>query len=141
MEELDESRRESNRDQARHIPIHLRLIGCAIAPLRDWGAKDFKFSDAEVSSLAIAEHNRWNVERTAAGWKLAAEKNAARKETPYLISWDEMKDLYPKIADLDVTFVKAIPAILATVGLQVIRTPEPPPRTPAQPTSVGADAK
>ncbi len=44
-QELDESRKESSRDQARHIPIHLRKVDCAIAPLRDWEAKDFTFTD------------------------------------------------------------------------------------------------
>jgi voltage-gated potassium channel Kch len=122
-EELDESRRESSRDQARHIPAHLRLVECAIAPLRDWDAKEFTFSDAEVTLLASAEHERWNSERKADGWTLAAERNPARKQTPYLIPWEDLTRLYPDIAKFDSMFVKAIPAILATVGLQVIRTP------------------
>jgi hypothetical protein len=32
---LDESRKESSRDQARRIPTHLHKVGCAIAPLQD----------------------------------------------------------------------------------------------------------
>jgi hypothetical protein len=34
-QELDESRKNSSRDQARHIPMHLHKIGCAIASLMD----------------------------------------------------------------------------------------------------------
>ena len=51
-DELDESRKESSRAQARHIAVKLASIGCAIAPLRDWGASDFAFSDEEVERLA-----------------------------------------------------------------------------------------
>lgn len=134
-EELDESRRESSRDQARQIPDHLRLVDCAIAPLRDWGAKEFTFSDTEAKLLASAEHERWNRERTAGRWTLAPERNPARKKTPYLISWEELNRLYPDIAQFDLMFVKAIPAILATVGLQVIRTPSSLPPASSQAVS------
>ncbi len=84
-QDLDPSRKESNRDQARHIPIYLRKVGCAVAPLRDWEAKDFTFTDSEIKLLAIAEHERWNRERIADGWTLADKKNVERKETPYLL--------------------------------------------------------
>jgi ribonuclease HI len=122
-QDLDESRKDSNRDQARHIPIHLREVDCAIAPLRDWEAKDFTFTDSEITLLAIAEHERWNHERIANGWKLADEKNVQRKETPYLLPWERLRELYPDIAELDPVTVRAIPAILASAGLQIIRIP------------------
>jgi len=126
-QELDESRKESSRDQARHIPNHLRKIGCALAPLRDWKAKDFTFTDPEIKVLATAEHERWNRERIADGWRLANEKNVERKETPYLLPWEQLKELYPDIAELDAFFIRAMPAILASAGLQIIRTPADPP--------------
>jgi ribonuclease HI len=122
-EDLDESRRDSSREQARHIPTHLAKIGCAIAPLRDCDAKDFTFTDAEVQVLAIAEHDRWNSERRADGWTLADKKNVERKETPYLLPWPQLKKLYPDNAELDVAFIRAMPAILASAGLQIIRSP------------------
>ena len=122
-QDLDESRKNSSRHQARHIPIHLRKVGCAIAPLRDWEAKDFSFSDAEIKLLARAEHERWKRERIADGWTLADEKNVERKETPYLLPWEQLQKLYPDISELDPVSVRAIPAILASAGLQIIRTP------------------
>jgi RyR domain len=122
-QDLDESRKNSSRHQARHIPIHLRKVGCAIAPLRDWEAKDFTFTDPEIELLAIAEHDRWNRERIADGWTLAEKKNVKRKESPYLLPWKQLKKLYPDIAELDAAFVRAMPAILASAGLQIIRTP------------------
>jgi voltage-gated potassium channel Kch len=122
--DLDDSRKESNRAQARDIPVKLRMIGCAIAPLRNWNAKDFKFTPAEVEKLAIEEHERWNRERIADGWTLTTGKaDADRKKTPYLLPWQQLKKKDPEIANYDVMFVMAIPHILASVGLQVIPTP------------------
>jgi TrkA-N domain len=122
-QDLDESRKESSRNQARQIPIHLRKVDCAIAPLRDWEAKDFTFTDSEITLLAIAEHERWNRERVADGWTLADEKNVERKETPYLLPWEQLNKLYPDIAELDPVYIRAMPAILASAGLQIIRIP------------------
>jgi hypothetical protein len=120
-QELDDSRKASSRDQARHIPVHLRAIGCAIEPLDDGQSTDFSFSDSEVKALAVAEHDRWNRERAADGWTLATEKNVARKQTPYLLPWDELNERYPKIAEMDAIFVRALPAILGAAGLRIVR--------------------
>lgn len=121
-QDLDESRKNSSRDQARHIPGQLDKVGCAIAPLRSREAKDFTFTDSEIELLATAEHERWNRERLADGWKLANKKDVERKETPYLLPWKQLNQLYPDIAELDAVFIRAMPAILASAGLQIIRT-------------------
>jgi hypothetical protein len=120
-QDLDESRKNSSRDQARHIPSHLRKIGCAITPLRDCEAKNFTFTDREIELLASAEHDRWNRERIADGWTLAEKKNVERKQTPYLLPWSQLNELYPDIAELDAVFIRAMPAILASAALQIIR--------------------
>jgi RyR domain len=122
-QDLDESRKNSSRDQARNIPTLLHEVGCTIAPLRDWEAKDFTFTDAEIALLATAEHDRWNRERVTDGWTLADEKNVERKETPYLLPWKRLKDQFPDIAELDAVFIRAMPGILASAGLQIIRAP------------------
>jgi hypothetical protein len=120
--ELDESRKESSRAQAGHIAVKLRMEGYAATPLRDWNATDFQFSRDEVERLGEAEHDRWNRERIADGWTLAPERNVARKETPYLLSWPQLVNDYPDIAEYDRIFVREIPKLLASVGLQVITT-------------------
>ena len=117
-DEAEESLKESSRAHARHIAVKLRSIGCEIAPLRDWGASDFTFTDDEVEKLAVLEHDRWVKERIGAGWK-QGDKNAELKTTPYLVPFVELDK---KIADYDRMFVREIPAILASIGLQVIRT-------------------
>jgi hypothetical protein len=131
-EDLDESRRHSSRHQARYIPVKLRKVGCALTPLRSWDATDFKFTDKEVEMLAVEEHDRWNRERIADGWTLLAlpqgigepeekrliEEGKRRKQTPYLVSWEQLP---ADIAEWDAVFVRAIPEILALAGMQVVR--------------------
>ena len=116
--ELDDSRKESSRSQARDIAVKLRNIGCDIAPLRDWDASEFAFSDDEIKTLAIAEHDRWIEERLADGWSLG-DKDPDNRKTPYLVPFTELPD---DIAEYDRIFVREIPTLLASVGLQVIRT-------------------
>jgi hypothetical protein len=121
-QELDESRKESSRDQARHIPSHLNRIGCTLAPLPAGATNGFTFTDSEIKQLAIAEHDRWNRERAAGGWTLAETKNVERKQTPYLLPWEQLNERYPDIAALDAVFIRAMPEILASAGLQIVRS-------------------
>jgi hypothetical protein len=124
--ELDESRKESSRAQARDIPVKLRAVGCDVASLRDDETGtltgDFTFTDAEVQTLAAAEHVRWVRERIAAGWT-AGDPDAACRKTPYLVPFDELP---ADIAEYDRNFVRAIPGLLASVGLRVVRLAPPP---------------
>ena len=115
--ELDESRRNSSRAQARDIDAKLRLVGCAIAPLTDDAATHFKFTEAEVESLGSHEHDRWVKERVADGWT-SGPKDAARKMTPYLVPFSELP---PDIAEYDRLFVRELPNLLAAAYLQVVR--------------------
>lgn len=116
-DDLDESSKESSRAQARDIPVKLAKIGCSIAPLRDWAASEFAFTAVEVEKLAIAEHDRWIDERIRDGWR-SGPMDPVRKTTPYLVPFT---DLPPDIAEYDRIFVRAIPSLLASVGLQIMR--------------------
>jgi hypothetical protein len=128
--DLDESRKEAMRSQARDIPVKLRMVNCVIAPLSDWAATDFMFTAEEIEALAIEEHDRWCRERRADGWTLAKfpddpanarplmEEAKRRKQTPYLVPWEQLP---PDSAEIDRLSVRAIPAVLASVGLQVMR--------------------
>jgi hypothetical protein len=131
---LDESRKESNRAQARDIPVKLRGIGCTIAPLHDIKAPAFEFTDEEFEMLAIAEHKRWVTERLESGWRLGP-RDIERKTTPYLIPFDELPD---DIAELDRDAVRHIPDALAMVDLKAIRSATNSGRV-AQPTLIGDD--
>jgi hypothetical protein len=117
-EQLPESLRESNRDQAADIFRKLRAIGCDISPLVDWDAASPEFSPAEVELLARMEHDRWWREREAGGWRFAPQKNETRKESPYLVPYDELSD---EIQEYDRAAVRGMPAFLAEVDFAVVR--------------------
>jgi hypothetical protein len=123
---LDESLKKSNRAHARHIGVKLRSIGCEITPLRDWQARDFTFTSDELEMLSILEHDRWADEKIAAGWTLGDE-DAKLKKDPHLVPWH---DLPRDIAEWDTNFVRAIPAMLAAVGLQIVDVNESAQRYP-----------
>lgn len=137
--DLDDSRRESSRAQALDIPRKLRMVHCAITPLSGWNATNFTFAPEEVERLAAEEHDRWNRERRADGWKpidppdaedpdeakRLLEQAKRRKETPYLLPWPELVEKYKEIAEYDRGFVREIPKILAMAGMQIVRTDQP----------------
>jgi len=114
--ELDESRKESSRAQARDIAAKLRSLEYELAPLHDWDAASFTFTNPEIKTLAIAEHDRWMRERLADGWTLG-DKDVQQKKSPYLVPFEDLPD---DIAEFDCMFVKEYPAILASVGLQIV---------------------
>jgi hypothetical protein len=117
-EQLREDIRESNRQQADHIPIKLRAIGCELTDLASSGEPVTAFSDAEVKVLAPMEHARWNAERCIAGWTHATEKNVERRESPHLVSWGQLTD---EIQGYDRTTVRLFPRLLDGVGKKIRR--------------------
>jgi hypothetical protein len=117
-ERLPESLKESNREQAADISRKLGAIGCDIAPMTDWDARPPAFTADEIELLARIEHDRWRKERESAGWRLAAVRNESRKESPYLIPYE---DLPADVKEIDRATVRALPAFLAEVDFAVVR--------------------
>ena len=118
--ELPEHLRESNRRQADDIEDKLRAVGSRIAPRA--GERDaFAFDRVEVELLAHVEHDRWWREREIDGWRYAPEKDVERKESPYLVPWEELPE---DVRELDRNAVRTIPDVLARAGLRVVRAQE-----------------
>jgi voltage-gated potassium channel Kch len=117
-QDLQESFRESSRDQARHIAVKLGVIGCKIEPLSDLGAASFRFSVPEVEALAAMEHDRWAAHKKADGWKKGDQRDDDKKLNPWLVPWNELPEEQKKV---DRDFVLAIPSLLASVGVQITR--------------------
>lgn len=113
-EALDQSLRDSNLDHARHIAGHLHSVGLAVAPLDGHAAV---LTDDEIERLSRLEHARWVEDRRAQGWRSGSRDPVART-TPYLVPWD---DLDEEVRELDRLFVRELPGLLATVGLQIVR--------------------
>lgn len=118
-EELPETLRASNRDQAADIENKLAAVSCEIATEDDGRVPVHEFSDAEIEQLAKLEHERWEAERLADGWTLGPIKDTVAKETPHLVPWE---DLSEDIRDLDRDTVRRIPQFLGEVGLVVVRS-------------------
>jgi hypothetical protein len=117
-EKLPESLKESNREQAADIYRKLESIGCDIVPMTDWDAEPTAFTADEIELLARMEHDRWRKEREAAGWRLAAARSEGRKESPYLVPYE---DLPSDVKEIDRATVRAVPAFLAEVDFAVVR--------------------
>ena len=116
-ERLPKSLKESNRNQARHLWVKLAAVGCALAPTVGAEAS-FAFTPAEVEQLSGLEHERWVAERLGDGWRLGP-RDIAAKTTPHLAPWE---DLTEDIRDLDRAAVRGLPAFVADVGYQIVRT-------------------
>ena len=117
-QQLSEALKESNRAQAADIAGKLEAIGCDIVPMTDWDVDPTVFTTDDVELLARLEHDRWRKEREAGGWRLAATKDETRKESPYLIPYD---DLSEDVKEIDRETVRAVPAFLAEVYFGVVR--------------------
>jgi ppGpp synthetase/RelA/SpoT-type nucleotidyltranferase len=115
-EELPDSLKESNRQQAAAIEQKLRSIGYRMQRPARGRVKLVRLSDQETEALARMEHGRWNVERLAAGWKLSEEKDIARRLSPYLVPWS---DLPEAVRGRDRAAVRKIPELLAGAGFEV----------------------
>lgn len=110
--QLKEVYRDSNRQQAEHIPIKLRAIGCEMvteAELKALGKKVQVVKDIRDPNdkLAKMEHNRWNAERFMGGWSYGKVKGDM--VSPYLVDYEE---LAPEIKQYDRDAVLRIPQVL-----------------------------
>ena len=117
-EQLPEALRESNRRQAADIGRKLRAVGCDIEPLADWDAPPLTFTTAEVEQLARMEHDRWRAEREAARGHGRPTGSEPRRDSPYLVPWDELPE---EIKEVNRDTVRAMPAVLAGIGFAVVR--------------------
>jgi len=117
-EKLLPSLRDSNRQQADHIPVKLRAINC-VADNEVPGKEKISIfdDDKEIEILARMEHNRWNAERFLNGWK-QGPKDVKRKISPYLVSWSKLSN---EIQEYDRIAVRKIPDLLKSVGKFIYR--------------------
>lgn len=115
---LPEALKQSNRAQADHIRVKLKLIGCELAPQPGYPLRLLEFTDDEVERLAEVEHNRWMVERRAAGWIYGAEKDVEQKVHPLLVAWNQLPEA-AKGYNRDA--VRRIPKVLAKADFEIRR--------------------
>jgi len=119
-EELPDQLRQSNFAQASHLGAKLSRIHCVITPESE-PPHDFTFTDAEIQLLAEMEHERWVLERQAAGYQYGPDRDA--RHHPDLLGWDQLSE---RTRDIDRDAVRRIPAILEQAGFQILRLRPPP---------------
>ncbi len=110
--------RDSNRQQADHIPVKLRALGYGMRNATGGEAITLKLCEEEIEMLARMEHSRWNAERALAGWRFGEKKDVDRKITPYLVPYD---DLDQTIKDYDRAAVRNLSDLLALAKQEVYR--------------------
>jgi hypothetical protein len=119
-DELADDLIDSNRQQADHIAVKLRAVGCHVAAKGapgELGPPVETFRDDEVDLLAKLEHRRWMAERFMASWVLGP-RDTANRVSPYLVEWD----LVPlNIQKYDRDFAEILPGVLKLVNSEIRR--------------------
>jgi hypothetical protein len=120
-ESLPHSLKQSNRRQVDGIGPKLAAIDSVIvpAPLVRTTGDGFRFTDEELDSLAVLEHERWQRDLSDEGWRRTEQlKDPERLRHPSLTTWDELSD---EERNKDRDAVLAIPAILSRAGYAIER--------------------
>jgi hypothetical protein len=119
--ELDERYKKSSRERVRAILSVVRRAGlqcrehpASLAhqiPLLELKAE-------EIVEIAKVEHGRWNIERLVEGWRPGTPRDDKRQIHPDLRSWEELPD---NVKEYDLKFVRRLPELLKSVGLELTR--------------------
>lgn len=128
-EALAEHYKESNRGQARHTEVKLKAIGYAYKPVEQGKSPGsgsppakIEFDNGELMTIAKLEHERWLLEKRNAGYVYGPVKYDPKKIHNCLLDWDELTE-EEQVKDFKT--MRAIPELLASVGLEVYREDKP----------------
>ncbi|MBF9130936.1 NAD-binding protein [Plantactinospora sp. S1510] len=116
-EELSETLRRANREQAKDIGRKLRELGCALSP-RVGPGDEHALAEPEIERLAILEHQRWLAEQQAGGWQYAPDRDDARRLHPALSPWEDLRE---DLRERNHEAVRELPVILADAGFRIVR--------------------
>lgn len=118
--QLPPALQRSNRDFADRLASRLPEERVALFPnpLVASGEIPFRFTPDEVERLARNEHAGWCTALLARGWRLGPERDPDRLVHPSLVPWEELSE---EQREIDRKLMRAIPAIVATAGLELMR--------------------
>ncbi len=116
--DLSEAGRARNLRHAESIVDQLEDSGYRLGPLIDWGTEHTAFTEDEVEHMSRLEHERWVAEREDEGWRYDPTRDDAARLHPDLVPWDALTD---DRKDINRRLIRARPALLAAVGIQVHR--------------------
>jgi hypothetical protein len=86
--QLAEFYKQSNRATADHLPTKLGLVGMRTVCRAGTPAE---FDPYELELMAVAEHERWWIERKLLGWK-AGDRDDMRRTHPNMTPWGELDE-------------------------------------------------
>lgn len=141
--DLDERRKQKNRDAVRAWPHMLASIGYTYASSNDQpiaGDSVDRLEEADVEYLAKLEHDRWIVREVANGtvYDETRRDDTVPRRSPYMVPWTAMtrealSEAYPaevaarmglgplKDTSLDLQMIRQIPQVLEAGGLGLVR--------------------
>lgn len=123
---LPDEYKESNRQQVRHLPVKLALLGLDLARDREgdseiasakWPPQPGDPLSAAFEALSRLEHARWCIERLSLGYQHGLRRQdrdeGGELTHPDLVPYDELPD---SVKAFDVSVVENIPRVLASAG-------------------------
>jgi len=120
-EKLSADLKAANVGQALSFGPKVEAVGAVVIP-ESAAATGFEFTEREIEDLSVGEHDRWMLERKAAGWTYGVPRDNARKLHPDMLPWSELPEAQ---REKDRNAIRAIPPILRDAGFQILRLPPP----------------
>ena len=116
--------KNQNREQADHLDVKVRALGCKIVPI-DSPEEEFIIDEkAEIFEiLAETEHNRWVGHMILSGWKLGEERDDKNKIHPNLVPYNDKK-LSEKVKQYDRDTILNIPVLLEKQRKKIVKHDE-----------------
>lgn len=116
-DQLDESSKDSNRQQAMDILRKLDKFDYKIiSGNKKDGIREFDSNDLE--EMAKIEHDRWMTEKISKGWTYGEPRVDELKIHNSLIPWNKLPE---DVKELDRNAIRLIPNLLERVGFVVLR--------------------
>ena len=114
--------KNQNREQADHLDVKVRALGCKIVPL-DSPEEEFIIDEkAEIFEiLAETEHNRWIGHMTLSGWKKGKKRDENNKIHPDLIPYHKLSE---DVKQYDRETILNIPVLLEKQGKKIVKRDE-----------------
>lgn len=111
---LTDRERAADRACAAGIGAHVELLGLTLR--RSEPARARPLTEEQVERAAVAEHERWMTYTRGLGYRWGPTRDDVALTHPDLVPWD---DLDEPTRDKDRERVRAIPSLLASVGLEL----------------------
>ncbi|WP_261567395.1 NAD-binding protein [Frankia gtarii] len=122
-EELPDDLQDSNRAQVAQFGEILQTAQTLMLMPAGETDTDFAFTADEIDELAQQEHQRWRREREIHGYALGpTQQSGPDRRHPAIVDWSALPET-DRERDRDV--IRSLPAILAHVGLRIVRLDDP----------------